>query len=271
MRIFEIETSHANSTRPARESRHHRRRAFFWIATILGLSNLAAVAQGTPQIPARNSISGLVRDSAGKPVSDASVRLEQQGGPVAVSTTTDSEGGFAFSSVAPGTYIVIAEKSGLRSRPAAVVNPSEGNPSTVTLILEPSGQALQRPTPRAFAGPMEFADAPNFTVAAVTDWTAAGGHGSDSSLRTSEALTRETLTLKAQDAGANSTDSARASATEETLRAALAKSPGNFETNRDWAISTSTRVDIRKRFRSFKRRTKSIRRVRPPNLILRWL
>ena len=45
---------------------------------------------------------------------------------------------------------------------------------------------------------MEFADQPNFTVAGVTDWTAAGGHGSDASLRTSEALTRETITLKPQ-------------------------------------------------------------------------
>ena len=44
---------------------------------------------------------------------------------------------------------------------------------------------------------MEFADKPNFAVAGVTDWTAVGGHGSDSSLRTSEALAREALTLKA--------------------------------------------------------------------------
>ncbi len=49
---------------------------------------------------------------------------------------------------------------------------------------------------------MEFADQPNFTVAGVTDWTAVGGHGSDASLRTSEALARETLTLKSP--GANS-------------------------------------------------------------------
>ena len=38
---------------------------------------------------------------------------------------------------------------------------------------------------------MEFADKPNFTVAGVTDWTAVGGHGSDATLRTSEALARK--------------------------------------------------------------------------------
>ena len=39
---------------------------------------------------------------------------------------------------------------------------------------------------------MEFADKPDFTIAGVTDWTAVGGHGSDSTLRTSEDLARET-------------------------------------------------------------------------------
>jgi tetratricopeptide (TPR) repeat protein len=47
---------------------------------------------------------------------------------------------------------------------------------------------------------MEFADKPTFTVAGVTDWTAVGGHGSDSTLRTSEYLARETLALKPEDA-----------------------------------------------------------------------
>ena len=48
---------------------------------------------------------------------------------------------------------------------------------------------------------MEFSDKPNFTVAGVTDWTAAGGHGSDSSLRTTEDLTRQTLALKSETKG----------------------------------------------------------------------
>ena len=230
-----IDTKNARSPKPSGAASHHRRWACIWIATIFGLSNLAAVAQGTPsQIPARGSISGIVRDSAGKPVSEASVRLEQQGGPVAVSTTTNSEGGFAFSSVAPGTYNVIAEKSGLRSHPASVVNPSEGNPPTVTLTLEPSGQGSSKANSSTqFAGPMEFADTPSFTIAAVTDWTAAGGHGSDSSLRTSEALTRDTLTLKPRGTGTAdpATNRSDSSASEQTLQTALSKSPDSFEAN----------------------------------------
>lgn len=73
---------------------------------------------------------------------------------------------------------------------------------------------------------MEFADQPNFSVAAVTDWTAAGGHGSDVNLRTSEALNRETAVLKpgaALDAAAARQESA--------LQAQLSKAPGSFAAN----------------------------------------
>jgi cytochrome c-type biogenesis protein CcmH/NrfG len=78
---------------------------------------------------------------------------------------------------------------------------------------------------------MEFADKPNFTVAGVTDWTAVGGHGSDATLRTSEALARETLALKPQAAPASQTPAPSESESESKLRAALAGAPGSFEAN----------------------------------------
>jgi len=82
---------------------------------------------------------------------------------------------------------------------------------------------------------MEFADQPNFAIAGVTDWTAVGGHGSDSTLRTSEALARETLTLKQDGSGAGPSDfpgGAKArNETEARLRTALAGAPGSFAAN----------------------------------------
>ncbi len=57
------------------------------------------------------------------------------------------------------------------------------------------------------AGDMEFSDKPSFTVAGVTDWTAAGGHGSDANLRTSEALARDTRGLAEKSKEAPSHDS----------------------------------------------------------------
>jgi len=77
---------------------------------------------------------------------------------------------------------------------------------------------------------MEFADKPNFTVAGVTDWTAVGGHGSDTILRTSESLARETLTLKPEGTGSTSGASVP-NESESKLRAALAGAPGTFEAN----------------------------------------
>ena len=57
---------------------------------------------------------------------------------------------------------------------------------------------------------MQFSDSTDFTVAGITDWTAAGGHGSDVNLRTSEALARDTRGLASvtanEDARANSQD-----------------------------------------------------------------
>ena len=54
---------------------------------------------------------------------------------------------------------------------------------------------------------MEFADKPNFTVAGVTDWNNTGTHGSDVRARTSEALAKETLTLKSNERIESSTRS----------------------------------------------------------------
>jgi tetratricopeptide (TPR) repeat protein len=72
---------------------------------------------------------------------------------------------------------------------------------------------------------MEFADKPDFTIAGVTDWTAVGGHGSDSTLRTSEDLARETLALKPPGEAKQGFES------ETKLRAALAGAPGDFAAN----------------------------------------
>jgi tetratricopeptide (TPR) repeat protein len=44
---------------------------------------------------------------------------------------------------------------------------------------------------------MEYSDEPNFTIAGVADWSAAGVHGSDANVRTGEALAREAAALKA--------------------------------------------------------------------------
>src|SRR5208283_1053505 len=102
-----------------------------------------------------------------------------------------------------------------------------------TTVAQPSA-ASQTASP----GAMEFKDEPSFTVAGVTDWSGAGGHGSDTSLRTSEALARETLALKSSGpdktlhGAATGTAAGRESLeSENKLRAAVARTPDNFEAN----------------------------------------
>jgi tetratricopeptide (TPR) repeat protein len=181
---------------------------------------LAGAQQGT--------IKGTVHDSTGKLVGDASVRLERKDVPgvveAVVGAKTSAAGGFVFSAVPVGSYTLSAEKSGLRSRSTTVVASPDGNQKPVDLVLD-ADSAASAPSS---APAMEFADKPNFTVAGVTDWTAVGGHGSDATLRTSEALARETLALKPQGLGPGD---ARANQSESNLRAALAGAPGSFDAN----------------------------------------
>jgi tetratricopeptide (TPR) repeat protein len=208
------------------------------ISALICISIPNVLAQNAP---AKNlgkvTIQGTVLDSAGRPVDGALVRLERAGVPGSVETKTDTAGAFAFSQLGAGSYTLTAKESGLRSRATAVVA-SQDEQKQVRLVLEDSGGLRSDfcASSPASTPVMEFADKPDFTVAGVTDWTAAGGHGSDTSLRTSEALTRETLTLKSggrEKAAAGSAASASdASESESKLRAALAGDPGGFEANR---------------------------------------
>ena len=168
--------------------------------TILAISNASAQSvpsKGSDQV----TISGTVIDTSNKPVSDATVQLEEQGIAGPIETKTNSTGIFVFSKISTGNYKISARKSGLSSRTVTVVASSPGD-QKIDLILEATN-ASSSTTPLA----MEFADKPNFTVAGVTDWTAVGGHGSDAILRTSETLARETLTLKPASQGLGSAGS----------------------------------------------------------------
>lgn len=161
-------------------------------------------------------------DAAGNPVADVSVVLVQKDHPGDVKTKTNASGAFVFSALRAGTYQLSSEKSGLRSAAQTLIV-SEGAQQHVNVRLEASG-AIQSNSPET----MEFADKPNFTVAGVTDWTAVGGHGSDSILRTSEDLARETLTLKPE---VSRSGTSAMNESESKLRAALAGAPGSFEAN----------------------------------------
>jgi tetratricopeptide (TPR) repeat protein len=213
---------------------------FVCVVTVAWLSQAMpmALAQGTTSHHDDGvTIQGRVLNSAGRPVSEALVRLVQESATGTGVTRTNAMGGFEFKGIGAGNYTLSAEKAGLRSRSTPVIASSPGGQQKVELILEdPEGaQASSSAGSPSSAQPMEFADKPNFTVAGITDWTAVGGHGSDSSLRTSESLVRETMSLKPEDSAKGVANSKKhgneSSKSESELRATLISNPGSYEAN----------------------------------------
>jgi tetratricopeptide (TPR) repeat protein len=164
------------------------------IAALMSLLMPVAITQNAS---AQNSdgvtIQGTVVDRANSAVRDATVRLARPGVDSAEVTKTNEAGIFVFTAVRPGSYELSAEKIGLRSSLMSITASSQRDQKHLALILQ-SGDGSSPSVPA-----MDFADKPNFTVAGVTDWTAVGGHGSDSILRTSETLARDTVALKSVD------------------------------------------------------------------------
>src|SRR6266850_4276846 len=76
----------------------------------------------------------------------------------------------------------------------------------------------------------QFYDEPQFTVAGVADTTNLGGHGSDTVMRTKQALAKDTVSLTkpaTPDLSANSSGVA-----EKSLREAAGRAPRSFDANR---------------------------------------
>jgi tetratricopeptide (TPR) repeat protein len=181
-------------------------------------------------------IEGTVRNAGGMPVAGVSVHLQGGGGEELAKTKTDAVGNFEVSASEPGAYVVTAEKSGWRTTRTPSLMLSTAEKKHLDLVLQPSEDGLHRPSSGTAApavsssGPMQFRDEPNFVVAGVTDGTNMGGHGSDSSRRTSDALAKDTVALKPPGPlrGAITRDSSDA---ERKLRAELLENTGSFETN----------------------------------------
>lgn len=177
-------------------------------------------------------IAGVVRDDAGRVVPAASVRLQGPANAQAAERKTDAAGAFVFSGLEAGTYLVSAS-SGTEQSDVVSVRAARGSVEHVELHLTNGSQDSEQRKRNEDGKPagIEFSDLPNFTVAGVTDWTAAGGHGSDSSLRTSESLTRETLALKAEPK--STAHLVRDASTEQYLRKQLDTSPRDLKANEE--------------------------------------
>lgn len=170
------------------------------------------------------SLLGTVRDSQGKPVAGATVKLRAKSALQTQTAYADSQGNYSFAALQGGAYVLRAEMAGYGDAEISPLSLGPKEAKTVDLILPPENQpASQPPSPRA----PTFFDQPQFTVAGVTDTTTSGSHGSDTTARTRDTLAKETVSLGAPtDAGR-----AAASESEKSLRESVEHDPHSFEAN----------------------------------------
>jgi len=177
------------------------------------------------QAPA--SLRGTVRDAQGSPVAGATLQLQAKDSTQTQTVHTDSQGTYSFPALSAGLYALRAVKDGYDDAeiPTLFFGPKESanESKRVDLTLSPKKAPATQP---ASAAKPEFFDQPQFTVAGVTDTTNLGGHGSDTIVRTREALAKETVSLGKALPGAGS---AVASETEKSLRESVEREPGKAE------------------------------------------
>jgi len=143
-------------------------------------------------------VSGTVSDSENRAVADASVVLERDDHKYKFDSSVDELGRFGFANVPPGKYEIRTSKAGygLKKETLSVIQQKDPMVLVIHLLKEDADS-----TAKKAASTVEFSDEPKFTVAGVTDPTNLGGHGSDTSLRTREALAKEAASLHHEGSG----------------------------------------------------------------------
>jgi tetratricopeptide (TPR) repeat protein len=200
-----------------------------WLVSIVLLTCFVSSngnAQPAPAPIKVATIEGLVRDSAGNCIRDARV-YARGGDPLeTVETRTDSRGKFIVHLRIAGTYKVEVQKTGFRHLDETSVEIALDTSRHLEFVLTPLPQTANKSS--TSSGQIQFDDNNTFVVAGITDWTAAGGHGSDTNLRASEVLARDTSQLNTEEISGPTNKSS-----EKELKAAVLRNPSSFEANRD--------------------------------------
>lgn len=197
--------------------RFHALRSLKAITYCLILLPLVALSQGSA---GSASLRGIIRDSEGKPVAQATVALQTGDSPHDLQVESDANGDYSFPNIPDGVYVLLATKNGYASAhvPSVFLKPSESRTVDLTLAALPR-QAAGESSP-------QFFDQPQFTVAGVTDTTSLGGHGSDTVVRARDSLAKDTVSL------GESTASPHVDVTRENaLRQDAERQPTDFAAN----------------------------------------
>jgi tetratricopeptide (TPR) repeat protein len=215
------------------DRRRQRKSLFFLLLAIAGLISVPVVGQSEAR-SATGVIKGIVRDAQGHPIAGSTVHaMGKDQKEQSVSTAAD--GSYEFSGLAAGDYALRAEKDGCGNA-NVVVGPGEAKRVDLKLAAGSKGcESAQTRIP-------DFFDDPKFTVAGVTDATSPGGHGSNTVLRTTESLARETASLgQARTVGSSAKSSGEYSSALGEARAHYQK--GDYKQARTAAKALLARED----------------------------
>jgi tetratricopeptide (TPR) repeat protein len=185
-------------------------------------------------------LQGSVLDSSGHSIMAATVYL-QKDAEQTLTTRTDSEGRYRFSALGAGVYKLRADMAGyiVASFGPCALGPKEMKRVDLTLqystLSTPRNSSPGTSSGTSGVEKLQYFDEPQFTVAGVTEAMNPGGHGSNATLRTTEALAKETVSLenpaaKTESSSGMSTPSL-STPEEESLRMRAEHEPGNFELN----------------------------------------
>ena len=99
------------------------------LAVIIIMTTMAYADSGST-----NEIHGTIKDTLGRPLSEASLTLKSPDETIISRTLSDTDGHFVFSKVNPGIYAVLAEKPGFQAS-TDIVTVEAGTTATTTLTL----------------------------------------------------------------------------------------------------------------------------------------
>ncbi len=190
--------------------------------TILKPATIAALVFFFSSLSNAANLKVSVQDRVGKPLAGATIILHRRGNDKnddkkEVTAKTDTTGAYDFSDLPPGTYDVRVHAQGSNSTASSEVHLEQASHASVSLRL---GDPLATQTLP------DFYDEPDFTVAGVTDTNNLGGHGSNVTVASSEALNRNVANLG--KSGPPAIDQAKEI---EALRARADQDPANVTAN----------------------------------------
>jgi tetratricopeptide (TPR) repeat protein len=161
----------------------------------------------------RAIVEGTVCDSQNKPVGDAVISLESDGHAHKFVERSDRQGHYRFAAIPAGSYTLRATKPGYREKSEGPFAVQQNELKSVELQLS---QGESSASAKDALSSLEFSEEPHFNVSGVTDPTNLGGHGSDTVLRTKEALAKDTVALNHEELGQPKSISGAAEASADT-------------------------------------------------------